>query len=40
VDAAGFESRLADLLPPVLFELVQQSSKSAIQAIYSVAPRG
>jgi 2-polyprenyl-6-methoxyphenol hydroxylase-like FAD-dependent oxidoreductase len=35
---AGFESRLADLLPPVLFELVQQSN-SAIQAIYSVAPR-
>jgi 2-polyprenyl-6-methoxyphenol hydroxylase-like FAD-dependent oxidoreductase len=35
---AGFESRLADLLPPVLFELVQQS-KSAIQAIYSVTPR-
>ena len=36
---AGFESRLADLLPPVLFELVQHSSSSAIQAIYSVAPR-
>ena len=36
---AGFESRLADLLPPALFELVQQSSNSAIQAIYSVAPR-
>jgi 2-polyprenyl-6-methoxyphenol hydroxylase-like FAD-dependent oxidoreductase len=36
---AGFESRLADLLPSVLFELVQQSSNSAIQAIYSVAPR-
>jgi 2-polyprenyl-6-methoxyphenol hydroxylase-like FAD-dependent oxidoreductase len=36
---AGFESRLADLLPPVLFELVQQSSKSAIQAMYSVVPR-
>jgi 2-polyprenyl-6-methoxyphenol hydroxylase-like FAD-dependent oxidoreductase len=36
---AGFESRLADLLPPVLFELVQQSSNSAIHAIYSVAPR-
>ena len=28
---AGFESRLADLLPPLLFELVQQSSNSAIQ---------
>jgi 2-polyprenyl-6-methoxyphenol hydroxylase-like FAD-dependent oxidoreductase len=36
---AGFESRLADLLPPVLFELVRQSSNSSIQAIYSVAPR-
>ncbi|HTZ23794.1 MAG TPA: FAD-dependent monooxygenase [Streptosporangiaceae bacterium] len=36
---AGLESRLADLLPPVLFELVQQSANSAIQAIYSVAPR-
>ena len=36
---AGFESRLADLLPPVLFEVVQQSANSAIQAIYSVAPR-
>ena len=36
---AGFESRLADLLPPVLFELVQQSSNSSIQAIYSVATR-
>jgi 2-polyprenyl-6-methoxyphenol hydroxylase-like FAD-dependent oxidoreductase len=35
---AGFESRLADLLPPVLFELVRQSN-SAIHAIYSVAPR-
>jgi 2-polyprenyl-6-methoxyphenol hydroxylase-like FAD-dependent oxidoreductase len=37
---AGLESRLADLLPSALFEVVQQSSKSAIQAIYSVAPRG
>jgi 2-polyprenyl-6-methoxyphenol hydroxylase-like FAD-dependent oxidoreductase len=36
---ADFESRLADLLPPVLFELVQQSANSAIHAIYSVAPR-
>jgi 2-polyprenyl-6-methoxyphenol hydroxylase-like FAD-dependent oxidoreductase len=36
---AAFESRLADLLPPVFFELVQQSSNSSIQAIYSVAPR-
>ena len=36
---AGLESRLADLLPPVLFKVVQQSGNSAIQAIYSVAPR-
>ena len=36
---AGFEARLAGVLPPVLFELVQQSSNSSIQAIYSVAPR-
>jgi 2-polyprenyl-6-methoxyphenol hydroxylase-like FAD-dependent oxidoreductase len=36
---AGFESRLADLLPPLLFELVQQSANSAIHGIYSVAPR-
>jgi len=36
---AGFESRLADLLPPHLFELAQQSANSAIHAIYSVAPR-
>ena len=36
---AGFESRLAGLLPPVLFELVQQSANSAIHALYSVAPR-
>jgi 2-polyprenyl-6-methoxyphenol hydroxylase-like FAD-dependent oxidoreductase len=36
---AGFEARLADLLPPVLFELAQQSSKSAISALYSVVPR-
>ena len=36
---AGLESRLADLLPPVLFKLVQQSGNSAIQAIYSVVPR-
>ena len=36
---AGFESRLAGLLPPLLFEPVQQSSNSAIHAIYSVAPR-
>ena len=36
---ADFESRLADLLPPVLFELVQQGANSAIHAIYSVAPR-
>jgi 2,6-dihydroxypyridine 3-monooxygenase len=36
---ARFESRLADLLPPAPFELVQHSSNSAIAAIYSVAPR-
>jgi 2-polyprenyl-6-methoxyphenol hydroxylase-like FAD-dependent oxidoreductase len=36
---AGFESRLADLLPPVLFKLAQQSSNSSIQAVYSVAAR-
>lgn len=35
---AGFESRLADLLPPLLFELVQQSANSSIQALYSVVP--
>ena len=35
---AGLESRLADLLPPVLFKLVQQSGNSAINAIYSVVP--
>ena len=36
---AGFEARLAGVLPPGLFELVQQSGNSSIQAIYSVAPR-
>ncbi len=36
---AGFESRLADLLPPLLFELVQQTGNSAIHATYSVVPR-
>jgi 2-polyprenyl-6-methoxyphenol hydroxylase-like FAD-dependent oxidoreductase len=36
---AGLESRLAGLLPPLLFELVQQSGNSSIQAIYSVVPR-
>ena len=36
---ADFEARLADLLPPVLFELVQQCGNSQIQAIYFVAPR-
>jgi 2-polyprenyl-6-methoxyphenol hydroxylase-like FAD-dependent oxidoreductase len=35
---AGFESRLADVLPSSLFELVHQSANSAIHAIYSVAP--
>ena len=36
---AGLESRLAGLLPSPLFELVQQSGNSSIQAIYSSAPR-
>ncbi len=36
---AALEARLADLLPTVLFQLVQQSRNSAIQAIYSVVPR-
>ncbi len=36
---AGLESRLAGLLPRSLFELVQQSGNSSIQAIYSFAPR-
>ena len=37
---AALESRLAGLLPTPLFELVQQSGNSSIQAIYSVVPRG
>jgi 2-polyprenyl-6-methoxyphenol hydroxylase-like FAD-dependent oxidoreductase len=36
---AGLQARLADLLPPVLFELVQQTANSAIHATYSVVPR-
>ena len=32
---AGLESRLAGLLPLSLFELVQQSGNSSVQAIYS-----
>src|SRR5580693_8205943 len=36
---AGFESRLAGLLPPLLFELVQQSGNCSLQAIYSVVLR-
>jgi 2-polyprenyl-6-methoxyphenol hydroxylase-like FAD-dependent oxidoreductase len=36
---AAFEARLADLLPPLLFELVQQSGNPAIHALYSVVPR-
>ena len=36
---AGLESRLARLLPRPLFELVQQSGNSSIQAIYSFVPR-
>ena len=37
---AALESRLAGLLPSPLFELVQQSGNSSIQAIYSFVPRG
>jgi 2-polyprenyl-6-methoxyphenol hydroxylase-like FAD-dependent oxidoreductase len=36
---AGLESRLAGLLPSSLFELVQQSGNSSIQAIYSFVAR-
>ena len=36
---AALESRLAGLLPWPLFELVQQSSNSSIQATYSFVPR-
>jgi 2-polyprenyl-6-methoxyphenol hydroxylase-like FAD-dependent oxidoreductase len=36
---ADLESRLARLLPSSLFELVQQSSNSSIQAIYSFVSR-
>jgi 2-polyprenyl-6-methoxyphenol hydroxylase-like FAD-dependent oxidoreductase len=36
----ALESRLAGLLPSSLFELVQQSGNSSIQAIYSFVPRG
>lgn len=36
---AVFESRLADLLPSSLFDLVQQCGSSSIQAVYSVAAR-
>jgi 2-polyprenyl-6-methoxyphenol hydroxylase-like FAD-dependent oxidoreductase len=36
---AALDSRLAGLLPLPLFELVQQSGNSSIQAIYSFAPR-
>jgi 2-polyprenyl-6-methoxyphenol hydroxylase-like FAD-dependent oxidoreductase len=37
---AALESRLAGLLPPSLFDLVQRSASSSIQAIYSYVPRG
>jgi len=37
---AALGSCLARLLPAPLFELVQQSGNSSIQAIYSVVPRG
>lgn len=36
---AALESRLAGLLPSPLFDLVQQSGNSSIQAIYSFVPR-
>jgi 2-polyprenyl-6-methoxyphenol hydroxylase-like FAD-dependent oxidoreductase len=36
---AALESRLAGLLPLSLFELVQQSGNSSVQAIYSCVPR-
>ena len=36
---ADFEARLAGLLPPRLFELVQQSGRCSIHALYSVVPR-
>lgn len=36
---AAFEARLADLLPPPLFELVQQCANPSIHALYSVVPR-
>jgi 2-polyprenyl-6-methoxyphenol hydroxylase-like FAD-dependent oxidoreductase len=36
---AALESRLAGLLPQPLFELVQQSRNSSVQAVYSFAPR-
>jgi len=35
----GLESRLAGLLPPSLFDLVQRSCNSSIQAIYSFVSR-
>jgi 2-polyprenyl-6-methoxyphenol hydroxylase-like FAD-dependent oxidoreductase len=37
--SAAWQSRLAGLLPPSLFELVRQSGNSSIQAIYSCVPR-
>src|SRR5262249_44177997 len=36
---ADLAARLAGLLPPSLFELVEHSGNSSIQAIYSVVPR-
>jgi 2-polyprenyl-6-methoxyphenol hydroxylase-like FAD-dependent oxidoreductase len=36
---AALESRLAGLLPSPLFELVQQSGNSSVQAIYSFVAR-
>jgi 2-polyprenyl-6-methoxyphenol hydroxylase-like FAD-dependent oxidoreductase len=36
---AAFEARLADLLPPLLFELVQQCANPSVHALYSIVPR-
>jgi 2-polyprenyl-6-methoxyphenol hydroxylase-like FAD-dependent oxidoreductase len=36
---ADFEARLADLLPPLLFELVQRCANPSVHALYSVVPR-
>lgn len=36
----ALESRLAELLPPRLFELVRRCGNSSVQAVYSMAARG